>query len=299
MEAKGDHLAVVIGASRTAEELRRYLVTCGTPCSGVANHLRGLRRSLLLGRPEMAVVCVALNRLTLERHGEELRRLVRDLRAFPTPIHTIGLVPPLTLMSRVVHLGCDIYVSSAGEARDVLGLLRRHRRRDHVTARRKELLEMWAEGEAGCKRKTPAVPAGAARDWEDQGRPPTSSLSSLRAVPEGAAWIWRGSRRRSSDRLSLFSPRRAGRCGVDLARIEKKVLRQTLSLLSAPCRKVRRGLAGIASASPASLSLFSPRRAERCGVGFSREPDAGRIRAGRDRRHRTFSRLSLAGAFCS
>jgi hypothetical protein len=149
MEAKGDHLAVVIGASRTAEELRRYLVTCGTPCSGVANHLRGLRRSLLLGRPEMAVVCVALNRLTLERHGEELRRLVRDLRAFPTPIHTIGLVPPLTLMSRVVHLGCDIYVSSAGEARDVLGLLRRHRRRDHVTARRKELLEMWAEGEAG------------------------------------------------------------------------------------------------------------------------------------------------------
>ncbi|MDY7108275.1 MAG: hypothetical protein SYC29_06520, partial [Planctomycetota bacterium] len=64
MEAVEDHLAVVIGASRTAEDLRRYLVRRGTPYTGVTTHLRGLRRGLLLGRPEMAIICVALNRST-------------------------------------------------------------------------------------------------------------------------------------------------------------------------------------------------------------------------------------------
>jgi hypothetical protein len=97
----------------------------------------------------------------------------------------------------------------------------------------------------------------------------------------------------SSERLSLFSPRRAGRCGVDLARTDS-VLRRALSLLSAPCREVRRGFGedqprpptgslsslcavpkGTAwiwrgrTASPDKLSLFSPRRAERYGVDFS------------------------------
>jgi hypothetical protein len=148
MEAREDHLAVVIGASPTAEQLRRYLVTCGTPYTGVSTHLRGLRRSLLLSQPEMAVVCVALSRSTLDRHGEDLCRLVRDLRGFPRPIHSVGLVPPSTLMSRVAHLGCDVYVGSLEEATDAISLLRRRWRRDHVAARREELLAMWAEEEA-------------------------------------------------------------------------------------------------------------------------------------------------------
>jgi hypothetical protein len=149
MEAVGDHFAVVIGASRTAEQLRRYFVTRGTPYTGVATHLRGLRRGLLLGRPEMAIVCVALNRPTLDRHGEDLQRLMADLRGFPTPVHSIGLVPPSTLLSHVAHLGCDIYVGGLEEATDVMAVLRRRWQRDHVAARRAELLRLWDEEAPG------------------------------------------------------------------------------------------------------------------------------------------------------
>jgi hypothetical protein len=151
MEAMGDHLAVVIGASRTAEQLRRYFVTRGTPYTGVATHLRGLRRGLLLGHPEMAFVCVALTRPTLDRHGEDLQRLMADLRGFPTPVHSIGLLPPSMLLSRVAHLGCNVYVGDLEEATEVMGALRCHWQRDHVAARRAELLEAWAAEEPGSE----------------------------------------------------------------------------------------------------------------------------------------------------
>lgn len=144
MEASGDHLAIVIGASPTAEELRQFLVAQGAPHVGVASHLRGLRRSLFFGRPEMTAVCVALDRATIDRHGEALRTLVADFKGFPSPINTIGLVPPSMMMSRVVHMGCDMYVGTVGEATDVIQMLRQ-RRQDRVAVRRAELLDLWAE----------------------------------------------------------------------------------------------------------------------------------------------------------
>jgi hypothetical protein len=144
MEASGDHLAIVIGASPTAEALRQILVAHGAPHTGVAGHLRGLRRGLFLGRPEMTAVCVALDRTTIDRYGEALRTLVADFKGFPSPIHSIGLVPPSTMMSRVVHMGCDVYVGSVGEATDVIQMLRM-RQPDRVAIRRAELLDLWAE----------------------------------------------------------------------------------------------------------------------------------------------------------
>jgi len=145
MQAMGDHLAIVIGASETAEELRRFLVCHGTPHAGAAGHLRGLRRGLLLGRPELVIVCVALNRATLSRHGQALSLLMADLKGFPSPIRSVGLVPRSTMTSRVAHLGCDVYVGSLDEATDVIRLLRKECSRDRVALRRTELLELWDE----------------------------------------------------------------------------------------------------------------------------------------------------------
>jgi len=144
MEVLGDHLAIVIGASPTAEELRQFLVAQGAPHARVAGHLRGLRQNLLFGRPEMTAVCVALDRMTINRYGETLRALVADFKGFPSPIHSIGLVPASMMMSRVAHMGCDVYVGSVGEATDVIQMLRQ-KQQDRIAVRRAELLDLWAE----------------------------------------------------------------------------------------------------------------------------------------------------------
>jgi len=157
MEAMGDHLAIVIGASETAEKLRRFLVCHGTPHAGAASHLRGLRRGLLLGCPELAIVCVALNRATLSRHGQALNLLMADLKGFPSPIRSIGLVPRSTMTSRVAHLGCDVYVGSLDEATDVIRLLRKECLQDRVALRRTELLELWGRQRSGSAIAKPAI----------------------------------------------------------------------------------------------------------------------------------------------
>ncbi|MDY7108040.1 MAG: hypothetical protein SYC29_05330, partial [Planctomycetota bacterium] len=100
---------------------------------------------------------------------EDLQRLIADLRGFPTPVHSIGLVPPSTLMSRVAHLGCDIYVGDLEEATDVMKALRRRRQRKHVAVRRAELLKMWSEEapglDAGGRITSPSPPISGWRLW--------------------------------------------------------------------------------------------------------------------------------------
>ena len=76
MEERSSHLTVVVGASTLAEDLRRLLVQCGVAHAGVATHLRGLRKSMLLGENDLVIVCIALDQNTLQRHGDSLRRLL-------------------------------------------------------------------------------------------------------------------------------------------------------------------------------------------------------------------------------
>jgi len=116
MTADNGHFAVVIGASGAAEELRRSLMRGGVAHAGIASHLRGLRQRLLTGRQSSVVLCVALDRTTLHRHGRALRTLLADIQGMPGAIRSVGLVTDEGLTSRVAQVGCDIYVQSATEA---------------------------------------------------------------------------------------------------------------------------------------------------------------------------------------
>jgi hypothetical protein len=202
MQAMGDHLAIVIGASETAEELRRFLVCHGTPHAEAAGHLRGLRRGLLLGRPELAIVCVALNRATLSRHGRALSLLLADLKGFPSLVRSVGLVPRSTMTSRVAHLGCDVYVGSLDEATDVIRILRQDCLRDRVALRRTGLLELWsAEG---------SVPARVRPALHEQDSP---------AWPRVTGWsLWRPDQ--SADFTWSFRPTRIRRPAAGISNPE-------------------------------------------------------------------------------
>jgi hypothetical protein len=127
MEERADHLAVVIGASSIAEDLRRSLVQHGVKHAGVTSHLRGLRRTMVLpeSNEELVVVCVSLDRTTLDRHGEDLRQLLADHHCSRRGIRSVGLLTGLGFTRDVAEMGCDVYVEDSGQAARAVRLLAR------------------------------------------------------------------------------------------------------------------------------------------------------------------------------
>src|SRR5262245_45800466 len=125
MEERSSHLTIVVGASTIAEDLRRSLVRRRVAHAGVTTHLRGLRKSLVLGQDDLVVVCIALDRPTLTRHGEAVRRLLVDHRCLPKTVRSVGLLSELGLPRDVAVLGCDVYVHDSRQATSAIRALRR------------------------------------------------------------------------------------------------------------------------------------------------------------------------------
>lgn len=126
MEERSSHLTIVVGASTIAEELRRSLVRHGVAHAGVATHLRGLRKSMLLGEESLVVVCIALDQATLLRHGEALRLLLADHHCFQRNVRSVGLLAGIGLTSDIAEMGCDVYVDDSKHAVKAVRLLARH-----------------------------------------------------------------------------------------------------------------------------------------------------------------------------
>ncbi len=76
-----------------------------------------------MGENEFVVVCIALDKPTISRHGEALRSLLSDHRCFPTKVRTVGLLSELGLTREVAELGCDVYVDSSAQAAKAIRLL--------------------------------------------------------------------------------------------------------------------------------------------------------------------------------
>lgn len=110
MQRVQTHLAVVVSASETAQRLRCDLIEAGVAPSSLASHVRGLRRSLVLGEYERVTLCIDLDTLTLQRHADALRRLLRDRRSFPTTVTAIGITDGRPLSAQAASLGCDVYL---------------------------------------------------------------------------------------------------------------------------------------------------------------------------------------------
>jgi len=132
MEEKRDHLTVVIGASGIAEELRRSLVQHKVAHAGVSNHLRGLRKSMVLGQNDLVVVCIALDRSTLSRHGRSLKTLLADNHCFPQAVRSVGLLTDIGLNRDAAEIGCDLYVDDSANAVSAVKLLTRRWKRDQA-----------------------------------------------------------------------------------------------------------------------------------------------------------------------
>ena len=139
MEERSSHLTVVVGASTLAEDLRRLLVQCGVAHAGVATHLRGLRKSMLLGENDLVIVCIALDQNTLQRHGDSLRRLLADCHCFPQAVRSVGLLTEVGLTRDVADMGCDVYAHDTKQAANAVRLLARRwtRQRASATAARR------------------------------------------------------------------------------------------------------------------------------------------------------------------
>lgn len=119
-EERSPQFAVVIGASPLAEAVRRSFVRRGLPHAGTAAHLRGLRRSLVLGECESAVLCIALDEATLDQYGHALRGVLQDQSTFASPVCSVGILPNDRLTPELASLGCHVYVQSPGQATDVV-----------------------------------------------------------------------------------------------------------------------------------------------------------------------------------
>ncbi len=120
----GDQFTAVIGASEAIEELRRGLVRRGLPHAGASNQLRGLRRLMVEGLGELVIVCIAVDRTTIDRHGRALRSLLADLQGLPGSTFSVGLVTGADPGPLIAELGCDMYVGSSAEATDLIHLIR-------------------------------------------------------------------------------------------------------------------------------------------------------------------------------
>jgi hypothetical protein len=126
MEERSSHLTVVIGASAVADELRRSLVNQGVIHAGVTTHLRGLRQMMALGETDLVVICIALDRATLNRHGTAVRQLLADNNCFPHAVRSVGLLTEIGLTSELAEVGCDVFVHDSSEASNAIELIARH-----------------------------------------------------------------------------------------------------------------------------------------------------------------------------
>lgn len=128
MEEMKDLIAIVVGASPLAEDVRRRLVQRRVDPAGVAGHLRGLRRRLAAAPAAMVVLFVAVDRATIRRHGRSLRKLLDDRPGFRPGVACIGLLEDRSLNAAAAALGCDVYVGTAAAAMRSMATFDRRRR---------------------------------------------------------------------------------------------------------------------------------------------------------------------------
>ncbi len=128
------HLTVVLGDNSLAADLRRLLVQEDIQHFGVTTHLRGLRSGLVSGEHDHVVVCILLDQVTLNRHGEALQRLLDDRHNFSGSLQSVGMLTDLGLSSEAASLGCDIYVDRAEDAYEMSRLLSEHHHRLQAAA---------------------------------------------------------------------------------------------------------------------------------------------------------------------
>ena len=184
------HLTVVFGDSATARQLRCALERHGVDHAAVGAHVNSIRRSLVPGENKSVVVCIALDKDTMDRHGPALKRLLSDHQCFPTTVRTVGLLSDLGLTREAAELGCDVYVENTAQAAQAIQLLDGSTEDKDLTApagpRRWHIQGGWMYG-------SPALP---------------DELTSLIPADSGRAGYGIGD-------TDSFSPRRIDRSGVD------------------------------------------------------------------------------------
>ena len=117
------HLTVVLGDPAKADQLRCALEDHGVDHAAVIARVSSIRRSLVLGENDFVVMCIALDKPTIARHGAALRSLLSDNRCFPTAVRTVGLLSDLGLTREAAELGCDVYVEDSATAAEAIRLL--------------------------------------------------------------------------------------------------------------------------------------------------------------------------------
>jgi hypothetical protein len=117
------HLTLVLGDPAKAEHLRCALEAHGVDHAAVVAQIGSVRRSLVLGENDFVVVCIALDRSSIDQHGQALRTLLSDNGCFPTQVRTVGLLSDLGLTREAAELGCDVYVEDSAQAAEVIRLI--------------------------------------------------------------------------------------------------------------------------------------------------------------------------------
>jgi hypothetical protein len=135
------HLTFVLADPARAEELRSVLEEHGVDYAAVVAHPWSVRRSLMLGENDFVIMCIALDKPTLHRHGKAIRQLLSDHRCFPTALRTVGLLSDLGLTREAAELGCDVYVEDTVQAAKAIRLIEEassnmaHQKRDRLRLR--------------------------------------------------------------------------------------------------------------------------------------------------------------------
>lgn len=148
MQRARTHLAVVISASAKTDRLRCQLLDAGIPPAGVTSHLRGLRRSLVLGEVDRVTLCIALDAHTLKRYGEDLRRLIDDQRSFASMVTAIGLTLGEPLSADAASLGCAVYLDCLEQAVEAVSYFEHCGTLRAPTRNVKGVTQHWAHGPA-------------------------------------------------------------------------------------------------------------------------------------------------------
>ena len=135
------HLTFVLADPARAEKLRCVLEEHGVDYAAVVAHPWSVRRSLILDENDFVIMCIALDKPTLQRHGKALRSLLSDHRCFPTTLRTVGLLSDLGLTREAAELGCDVYVEDSVQAAKAIRLIEQassnmvHHKRDRLRLR--------------------------------------------------------------------------------------------------------------------------------------------------------------------
>jgi hypothetical protein len=123
MEERSKHLTLIVGASDLAENVRRSLARKGSTAAGISSHLRNLRKNLTKSQSDVVIVCVAMDRPTIDRHGSTLQQLFNDRHGFRPAIRSVGLLSDAALTTKAAEIGCDVYVHNTHQALQAVELL--------------------------------------------------------------------------------------------------------------------------------------------------------------------------------